>query len=60
MSDLEKRLDNTEKALLSLWALMMDTMPPDYQRDIDKMMSEYFEASSELGATFDITDGFNT
>lgn len=60
MSDLEKRLDNTEKALLSLWALMMDTMPPDYQRDIDKMMNEYFEANSGLGATFDITDGFNT
>ena len=52
MSELEKRLANTETALLSLWEIMKDTMPPDYQNNIDKMMNDFFEANSGLGASF--------
>ena len=59
MESLEKRLANTEKALLALWSLMQDTMPPDYQRSINKMMNDYFDANDTLGANFDITSGFD-
>lgn len=60
MTDLEKRLLNTEKALLALWALMRDTMPPAYQDDIDRMVNEYFDANNALGAIFDLTKGFDS
>jgi len=58
MTDLEKRLRNTEMALLGLWTLMKDTMPPSYQEDIDKMMNDYFDANASMGSDFDANNGF--
>ena len=58
MTDIEKRLANTESALIALWSLTKETMPPQYQKDIDKMMNEYFDANAKLGATFDLKEGF--
>jgi len=55
---LEKRLANTETALVGLWSLMKDTMPPDYQRNIEVMMNEYFDANNKLGADFSSRNGF--
>ncbi len=49
---LEKRLANTERALFAFWVLLKDTMPPQYESMIDKMISEYFDANIELGADF--------
>ena len=57
MSDLEKRLANTEKALVALWSLIQDTLPPAYQEDTDKMMEEYFNANCKLGADFNNASG---
>ncbi len=59
MIDIEKRLQNTERALTALWSLMKETMPPAYQEDIDRMVNEYFDANSELGADFDLSNGFS-
>lgn len=52
MDTLEKRLRNTELALLAMWSLMKDTMPPAYQEDIDKMINEYYDANAALGSDF--------
>jgi len=52
MDDLEKRLINTEKALVALWALLKDTVPPAYEEGIEEMMSDYFTASTKLNADF--------
>ena len=59
MTDIEKRLQNTERALIALWSLMKDTMPPAYQEDIDRMVNEYFDANSALGSDFDLSNGFS-
>lgn len=59
MDDLEKRLQNTERALIALWGLMKDTMPPAYQDSIDRMINEYFDANESLGANFDLNSGFD-
>ena len=53
MNNLEKRLQNTERALIDLWTLLKDTVPPAYADNIDDMMGEYFEANTELGGDFD-------
>lgn len=60
MDSVEKRLRNTELALLALWTLMKDTMPPACQDDIDKMMNKYYDANAELGADFNAQLGFYT
>ena len=52
MTDLEKRLANTERTLVALWALMKDTAPPEYREGIDRMMEEYFDVNTNLGAAF--------
>ena len=59
MTDLEKRLANTERALFAMWALMRDTMPPANEQDISAMIAEYFEANERLGADFNCIDGFH-
>ena len=58
MNELEKRLANTETALIALWAIMKDTMPPDHQDVIDEMMSDFFGANSSLGSNFNDGTGF--
>lgn len=55
---LEQRLKNTEIALVTLWSLMKNTLPPEHQECIDRMMSEYFDANKELGADFDLVNVF--
>jgi hypothetical protein len=60
MNDLEKRLHNTEVMLVSLWALIEDTMPPVYRETIDEMMEDYFNANDSLGADFDTSRQFYT
>lgn len=55
---LEQRLKNTEIALVSLWSLMKNTLPPEHQECIDRMMDEYFEANQKLGADFKIVNAF--
>ena len=52
---LEKRLINTERALLALWSLLEDTMPANKTISIDNMMQEFFEANTDLGANFAIS-----
>ena len=59
MTDIEKRLQNTERALIALWSLMKETMPPEYQENIDRMVSEYFDANYALGSVFDLSNGFD-
>ena len=49
MNDLEKRLANTEAALVGLWALLEDALPPAYQEDIGRFMKYYFDTNEELG-----------
>jgi len=58
VSDIEKRLYNTEIALMSLWHLMADTMPPAYEEAITRMMNDYFDANKNLGSEFIIQNGF--
>jgi len=48
--NIEKRLANTEAALVALVTLLKDTLPPTAGNDIDNMMSQYFEANRGLGA----------
>jgi len=59
VSDIEKRLQNTERALVALWALMKDAMPPGQQNSIEKMINEYFDANEALGANFTLSEGFD-
>jgi len=47
-----KRLDNTEKALVALWNLIEDTMPPEYQESANSMMEEFYNSNVSLGADF--------
>ncbi len=58
MTDIEKRLQNTERALIGLWSLMQDTMPPAYAQDIDAMINDYFDANAGLGSDLGLTNGF--
>ncbi len=50
ITTLEKRLENTEKALITLWSLLEDLHPPETQRDINEMLHEYYDANCLLGS----------
>lgn len=52
MTDIEKRLVNTETALVALWSLLEDTFPPAYADSVATMMEEYFDANKSLGSVF--------
>ena len=56
---LEKRLMNTEMALVALWSFLQDTMPPAIQANVGEMMNEFFDTNSEMGADFDLRKGWN-
>lgn len=59
MTDLEKRVHNTENALVALWALIQNTIPAENKDHIENMMEEYFNANTDLGATFGLNNGFD-
>jgi len=58
IADLEKRLANTEAALIALWSLTKDTMPQEVFNNTDNMMNEYFDANESYGSNFNIRNGF--
>lgn len=49
LQKLERRLENTEKALFCLIGGLIDLQPPETQDYINVMMGEYFEANESLG-----------
>ena len=51
MSDgnIEKRMYNVEVALIGLFTLIEDTLPPVYADDVNRMMSDFFDATKQLG-----------
>ena len=49
---LKKRLNNTELALFTLWALIKKDVNADAKDAVDEMMEAYFNANSNLGAEF--------
>tara|TARA_R110000850_G_scaffold255136_1_gene380878 strand:+ start:80 stop:298 length:219 start_codon:yes stop_codon:yes gene_type:complete len=53
MKDIEKRLHNTEKALLSLAAVLSDTASADNEDYINSVMTEYLDANTSLGSNAD-------
>ena len=46
---LEARLSNTEKALFALATVIKPMQPPETQDSIDRIMGDYFDASTSLG-----------
>lgn len=58
MSDIEKRLYNTERALHGLWSMLEDLQPPAYAERINELMEEYFDTNVELGSGLDTSTGF--
>ena len=52
MNNLEKRLENTERALVSLWNLIADTNINLEYCGAEAMMIEYFNSQEKLGAKF--------
>ena len=49
MNDIEKRLANTEAALVGLWALLQDILPPASQEETERYMRDYFDTNEALG-----------
>ena len=49
MSDIEKRLQNTEKALLALATVLGDVVSAEKESQINTIMSDYFDANTSLG-----------
>lgn len=49
MNTLEARIQNTEKALFALAAVLIDLQPPHAQDSISLILSDYFDANSSLG-----------
>ena len=58
---LEKRLQNTEKALFALVTVLEDLQPPSTQDNLRYLMNEYYDANTSLGfkptAEFEIGEG---
>lgn len=52
ITELELRLANTERVLVAFYAFMKDTISPQYMEQLDKMMNDYFDVNSDLGADF--------
>lgn len=57
MTNIEKRLQNTERALVALWALIGETMPHHVIGGASQMMEEYFEAQGALGSEMPTSNG---
>lgn len=58
MKALEERLENTERALIALVALLEDTLPPAYHEDIKRMVEQFWSRNEELGGDLS-TPGFD-
>lgn len=54
MTNEDKRLANTEYAIIALWNMVSDmlTSDPEKLMIIDQMIGDYFEAQESLGAEF--------
>jgi len=52
INQLEKRLINTERTLISLWALLEDTVPDSHADKINIMMERFFKANVALGSIY--------
>jgi hypothetical protein len=52
LESLELRLNNTEKMVQILWALLQDLQPQATQDVINNAIEKYFTANEELGADF--------
>ena len=50
---LEKRLSNCEFIIVGLWVAARDALPSDTQEDIDKMLTQYFNAGRSYGGFSD-------
>ena len=55
MTNEEKRLINTERALVSLFALIEDSLSEADAYAANKMMGMYFHTNEGLGANFEQT-----
>ena len=60
MDSIEARLQNTEKALYALIAMIMDIQPPDVQDRINQAIQDCFEANESLGSKAGSNDKFIT
>ena len=49
---LEKRLNNSERVLIGMWALMKDHFPAETKDAVSAMMESYFNANMDLGGDF--------
>ncbi len=58
MTNIQKRVENTEVALVALWSLIEDTLPQEHREATTQMMNDFFDANVELGAEFDLRNGF--
>jgi len=47
---LHARIHNLEVALHGMWAMLKDLQPPGTQEDVERLMVEHFNASSNAGA----------
>ena len=47
---LERRLANTEKALLAFWSILEGLQPPSAQEDVNNMLESYANANTSLGS----------
>ncbi len=54
MDNLEKRLANTERALLGIYTLVSELLPTLYQEGATQFMMDYHEANDGLGGKFDL------
>ena len=55
LDNMDKRLRNTETALVALWSLTKDTFPSHALEVADNMMEGYFEAQERLNGFSDDT-----
>jgi len=50
MTELEKRLENTQTALVGLYAFLMDLVPEEEKHGLCELIGDYMEANTSLGS----------
>ena len=57
MNNYEKRMANTEYAIIALWNMISDMLTdnPEKLMAVDRMIGDYFDANESLGADFSTT-----
>jgi arylsulfatase A-like enzyme len=58
MTNIEKRLINTERALVAFYSLIEDNLTTETKEAVSKMMEEYFDSNVSLGGNFDSNFNF--